>query len=369
MHRIYSENIVPVAILAEALGVDIVSAVLGLVGQSGLKCSPSDLPAARIAAAGLMAGKALVLDATTLGTILLLEADDLLKALPVPLITTYATYDELDKFLEAAAPGHASGQLGRVAGELTMTSRDDAEAAAARETLQARIASLKARLTIRGAQPLAAYAASIRSDLIKHYGQSGAEAIAVANESGSTLWSDDITTSLAATRLGIPRTWTEFTIRHFAAQGALSRETYEKAAAKLIGYRYLEMNFSAAAFRGAGALAEWNPQRFPLDRFIASLGSAGISPGAVIRIAAGCIAALYLEVALPETRSSVLISLLGALPSGSMVPDWVPTLLQALRRAFGLNVVGLAEVFGAIDAWTKSRGSALATVSGLSEGS
>jgi hypothetical protein len=39
--------------------------------------------------------------------------------------------------------------------------------------------------------------------------------------------------------------------------------------------------------------------------------------------------------------------------------------LQALRRAFGLNGVGLAEVFGAIDAWTKSRSSSLSTVSEL----
>jgi hypothetical protein len=76
----------------------------------------------------------------------------------------------------------------------------------------------------------------------------------------------------------------------------------------------------------------------------------------MIRTTAACLAALYLEVALPETRAAVVTAMLEALPFGPMQPSWVPSLMQAARRAFGLNALGLAEVLSHIEAWAKKHG-------------
>src|SRR5262249_20981775 len=159
-----------------------------------------------------------------IGTFLLLGIEEQLAALPVPLITTFAVSDELDRFLEANAPGHPRGTLGRSSGQLVMTSTTAEEAERERRSLSDRLALIRNRLTLRGAQPLASFPPSQREQLIQFYGQSGAEVLAVAADLGATVWSDDIAIMPLAVRLQVKRTWTEITIRHFTEQGTLPVE-------------------------------------------------------------------------------------------------------------------------------------------------
>jgi hypothetical protein len=263
--------------------------------------------------------------------------------------------DELDQFLEANAPDHPRDTLGRSSGLLVMTSKSAQEAERERRSLSDRLALIRSRLTFRGAQPLASLPPSQREQLIQFYGQSGAEVLAVAADLGATVWSDDIAVMPLAVRLQVRRTWTEITARYFAEQGTLPHEVYEAIAAKLVGFGYQDKKLSILAFRGAGRLARWNPAEFPLSGFIQSLGGPGVPPAGMIRTAAACLSALYLEVALPETRSAVVTAMLEALPLGPMQPNWVPSLKQAARRAFGLNALGLAEILSLIDAWARER--------------
>ena len=350
-YAMYAESLMPVAALARALAMDVVSTVHGLAGASGVKCAAYDLPSERQAIAGLSAGKALVIDATAIGTILLLEIEEHLSALPVPLITTFGVSDELDRFLEENAPNGPRGTLGRSDGRLVMTSKTAEEATSAREHLSVRLAAIRKRLSLRGAQPLAHVPPAQREQLIQLYGQSGAEVLAVAADLGATLWSDDIAVTPLAVRLQVRRTWTEITMRHLAEQGTLPTELYETVAAKLVGFSYHDKKLSVLAFRGAGRMAAWNPAAFPLNGFIRSLGEPSVPPAGMIRTTAACLAVLFLEVALPETRSAVVTAMLEKLPRGPMQPNWVPSLKQATRRAFGLNALGLAEVLSLIHAW------------------
>jgi hypothetical protein len=136
----YAQTLMPVAALARALGMDIVSTMHGLAGTSGVKCVAYDLPSERQALIGLSAGKALVVDATAIGTILLLGIEEHLAALPVPLISTFGVSDELDRFLEEAAPDRPRGTLGRSSGRLVMTSKTAEEAERERRSLSDRLA-------------------------------------------------------------------------------------------------------------------------------------------------------------------------------------------------------------------------------------
>jgi hypothetical protein len=322
----------------------------------GVKCAAYDVPSERQAIGGLTGGKAVVVDATTIATILLLGIEEHLAALPVPLITTFAVTDELDRFLEANAPGFPRGTLGRSSGQLVMTSTTAEEAERERRSLSDRLAVIRNRLTTRGAQPLASFPPRQREQLIELYGQSGAEVLAVAADLGATVWSDDVAIMPFAVRLGVNRTWTEVTIRHFSEHGTLPIELYETVAAKLVGLSYHDKKLSVLAFRGAGRLAAWNPATFPLMQFIKSLGEPSVPAAGMVRTTAACLAALYIEVALPETRSAVVTAMLQGFPRGPLQPNWVNALKQAMRRAFGLNVLGLLEALSLIDAWLMEQG-------------
>jgi hypothetical protein len=357
LYQEYERNPIPVDVLARSLRLDILSTVHGIAMHTGMKCATSAPPAQGLALAGLTAGKPLILDATTIGTILLLGIERELVSLPVPLLVTYSVVDEIERFLDTNASGRPSGSLGRTDGQIVMRTANAAEAQSTRRVLEDRLSALRARWTVRGAQPLAAFPPRLREELIQLYGRTGAEALAVAAGTDSTLWSDDAMVTAVTPRLGVRRTWTEITLRYYTQLGAVQGDLYASVAAKLVGFGYREKFLSVKGFLGAGRLASWNPSVFPLQEFIRSIGAANIGPAVMVRVTAACLAAMYLDVVLPQIRSAVVIATLEALPQRHVYPDWLPPLREALVRAFGLNALGLREIFATIDAWEAGRGS------------
>jgi tetratricopeptide (TPR) repeat protein len=360
IEKIYSSQLAPIHLVAEAKRLSDLQALAGLADSDEVqvRCCAGSAQERDEALGHFASSAGLVLDVTAIATLTFLNLLQILSDLPMELVVSRSTMDEIQKMLfeEKHTSGARTGTLGLVGGRLTMVEHTDDYKKAHLDSLETLVSTLRDRCKVRDCVRLAYLDPNEREQLIKLFGQHGAESMILASELGHLLWSDDyVLAEYAKAQYGVRRVWTQVVLQARAKQGAVEPLAFFDATAKLAGYGYFFTSLNTPSLMRAGELAKWNPAAWPLKQVLRQFGVESIALLDTVRLATEFIVQLYREDIFPDHRTAVLIATLENLAGRSGGVDAVRQMVRSLPVAFGLNVVRGEEAVRAMEAWLKQR--------------
>jgi hypothetical protein len=191
-----------------------------------------------------------------------------------------------------------------------------------------------------------------REPLEKMFGQYGAEAIVLATNPDSVLWTDDlIQAEMAKNEFGVKRAWTELVAEQTALVGQITDADKERVVASLIGMEYSVTSFDSAVMLRAVEMSNATPWRTPLKQFVDIFRKATGNFQGLLGIVVDFIVKLYREPQLPQTRCSVLTAFLDVMWLNVSLRSPLLRLRKASTQFFGLNCVGQQQFDECFDEW------------------
>lgn len=297
-----------------------------------------------------------LVDLTSIATIRLLGLEWLFTTNLYSFAVTQGTWEELHDTLVDDKRG--SGTRAHVRFEKERFVCEEQDAAAAEQLRlenQAFLDSFRENVQLMPATELAAVPPEERDQMKQCFGVYGAETMAVAGKGRVMLWTDDSTLGiLAASTFGAKRTWTQIVLLSFVEAGILSKDDYNKAVAKLIGFSYTLTFFDPACMLEACKLSEFGAARFPLKQMIEVFREIMMPNGMLVRLFLEFFIALQQEPLLFQKKSLIVRALLDALWANPASHDLVLALRPMSSKLFGLNVVAEAEFNAAYNEWLRS---------------
>ena len=194
---------------------------------------------------------------------------------------------------------------------------------------------------------LASWSPEERKSITDYVGLYGAEAIALARQNNTVLWTDDVIQSqLGAGVFGTVGAWTQCVLARLADVGGLSREDYVTATTKLVGFEYAGTYMDAAVFIECARRAQYDPEAAPLRQAIDIITSPQANPQVRFGIFRQLLNHLYSADVSPLRSCMVLRACLAALAQ-------TPILWRNSQVLFGLNVIAEQQFNSCFDAWTR----------------
>ena len=360
VEKLYSTNLVPIHLVAKALGINDLEAIAGLAHGSDvvIRCCDGSAPEREAAQKTVNEQSSLVLDITAIATLILLDRVSLLRAFSGRLIVSSSTVAILEEMLRREE-SHREDSLGfvRSVGDRPQFVMESEEARQRRlKAFKELLDTVRTSCDVRRCLQLPYLDPDKRQTLVELFGPHGAESIILSCEPGSALWTDDLTVAGYARELyGVPRVWTHAVLQEMAKKGGLDESGYLEATAKLAGFGYFFTSINAASAVIAGRMAGWNPDRWPLKGSLRYLQVETIELSQSTKLARELILRMYNEDLLPETRNVAVIAVLEALGKRQSGMAAIRAVRETLPGAFGLNVIGAYDALQTIDAWLASK--------------
>jgi hypothetical protein len=132
-------------------------------------------------------------------------------------------------------------------------------------------------------------------------------------------------------------------------EGTISRQEYEQAVAKLIGWHYHGVVWNAETLIAAAEIAGWQMQRWPVPQAMRGLGNREANPLERIRIAAEAVRAVWRLDLDPLRKQAFLFAVLAGIGSISLVRR----LQQGIPTIFSVDVLSAFEVVDCVSAWLR----------------
>jgi len=246
----YRDKGISVTGFARAVGRPVFNTVRYLASEPllGVNAVDGNLERLELAQSILHKNAVLVLDSTTLASVLLLDLFELLPKLGVQLLVPQAVLDEVRKLsLNIRRERGPKGVLGLVGGKVQFTELSPAEMAREVELLERVMTFVRNHCTVCDGEATLHLPTPIRNQLKSDVGDSATDAIALAKQKNAILWSDDFAfRKLAAIpELDIKNTGTQALFHWAAKVDSIQREEYVKVLEALINSNYHFLHFSA----------------------------------------------------------------------------------------------------------------------------
>jgi hypothetical protein len=201
---------------------------------------------------------------------------------------------------------------------------------------------------------MASWSPEERRTISDYVGLYGAEAIALAKQSNTVLWTDDVIQGqLGAGMFGTVSVWTQCVLARLADLGALSREEYIAATAKLVGFEYAGTYMDIAVFIECARQAQYDPEAAPLRQAIDIIASPQANPQVRFAIFRQLLNHLYSTDVSPLRSCMVIRACLGALAQTPILWQQLMILRRNSQILFGLNVITEQHFNKCFDAWTR----------------
>ncbi|HXJ92483.1 MAG TPA: hypothetical protein VMT20_06330 [Terriglobia bacterium] len=355
----YRHQPIPIHVVAQALSRTEFEQMIrmALADEIGIRCCIGSAEERAEAISALKNSEAIVLDLTAVATLSLLGAVDALEQFPTPILISELTLAELRNSLSTASSDDGeAGFVGKEGSRYVLEQLAPEAQQERHQFLKSITERITARCTVVGCPELAAVESERREFLVKALGEHGAQSIVLATSPRRVLWTDDFVLSLVAKQeFGVRRIWTQVALQERAEVGAISPERFFEATARLIGCRYYFTSPSPQALTRAGSLADWDPVRRPLKQALDIFSDTGIVTRDILALAVPFILQCTREIALPEVRNAVIVTILEGLAARGegLVP--INALIVGLRAAFGLDVVRSRDIEDVIRAWIATR--------------
>ncbi len=211
-----------------------------------------------------------------------------------------------------------------------------------------------ANVTIKPHLGLASIDPGQRETLIKFLGQYGTEAIVLAMDPDTVLWTDDLTQGdLSTSMFGVRRTWPQAFFEHCLRRGLITPERYAETVAKLMGMRYQSTTFNSAVVVQAAKLAAYQPGEWPFAQVAEAFSVVGGAVDQLLRIMLLFFLQLSQESIVSQGTRRMLAALLEALWQNPQARKPLLGVRKNSGRIFGLNVVAQAEFNAVFDDWQR----------------
>ncbi len=258
--------------------------------------------------------------------------------------------------VEILLPGGETGYAGKSEEGYYLIPEDASGRRQKAENLRGLIRTIEEKCRVVSGMDLAAIDPEKRKLMLRIFGRDGAESIVLAGKPGHVLWTDDaVVSGFAGQEFGVERVWTQVMLQWMAQAGSLEEEAFYTCSAQLFGWGYQFTSVSSNSLVRAGAMAEWDVNRWPLSKCVELFRYENVDLSALINIAARFLREMYGACAISGLRQAVIVKLLNTLSKRSGGFSALCTIRRLLEPLFGLNVVGAAEVALIFDAWFKSQ--------------
>jgi hypothetical protein len=233
----YRSKGAPVGAVAQVLGATVVEAVAELVGPGDrVFCVPPGPGDYKRELSLFAACDAVLLDATALSTLILLDLQELFDAVPKQLVIARGTLSELEAI---------SQQRGKPA------------------DIVAWIERIRAKCEVVGGGALLQLTSSERTSLVAVVGAACAEGVAIARDRKLPLWCDDFNTWRGVTTFASFRVWTQLVAQACQGAGTLATEKLTDVSVRVFAAGYRETVVDHLVIVRAAELAGWNPNVQP----------------------------------------------------------------------------------------------------------
>ena len=115
---------------------------------------------------------------------------------------------------------------------------------------------------------------------------------------------------MAASEFSVRRVWMQPILIHASTSGLISESDYLSLVAKLLASDYDSTMFNPFVLSKAGTMAEWDAEKWPLNKALKQLGNLNIPDDQVIAFAAVLTMNLFKETSFLETRQTAFIRML-----------------------------------------------------------
>ncbi len=353
----YRSQLVPIQLFGSLTGANTIDALYHLAASPGLpiRCCIGSLDEKASTLEALRSSERIVLELTALGTLLLLGVEQRLRDWPTRLVVSQGTIQELRGLIERRRLGRPSGRLVKVEKGYAFVEQDAEAWRSELARLEALMDFLESSCEVRGCRALAFLDAERRENLIKGFGQHGAESMLLASGPGHVLWTDDLVLAGIAKELfGVSRIWTQLAIEARVAAGSLDESVYLDASARLAGGGYEFTSLSRRIIARAGEMAEWDANRWPLEQALDQFGNENIDLNDRIRLGGEALAELMPRAVLPVQRQSIAIRIAERRAATRGGHAAVRGLARMLPSLFGQDAIHALEAREILGAWLAS---------------
>lgn len=348
----YDERRLPVAALASVAGREIPEVVEALArdGRRTVHCVAGTSQELQRARAVLGNAREIVLDLTSLCTISLIDLD--LSWMAAKCIVSEGSLESLRRLAKSRLEDErVKGYLGLNGDRLTIRDIDpDVERERTHKASEfvERIASL---CEVVGGRALARMDTESRKKLLGIFGEETAESIAIAQERGCPLWTDDYATGVVAqSEFSIARAWTQAVCFWLRDAEIITSEELDILTARLCEFNYKFTSISSRTIVTACRLSEWNPDRQPLSGVLDRLGELGMDQD-ILPMTSSLIPLLWREAPLRDSAVPVTLRILDKLGPNRRGREAIGVIWEKLDTLFGVNVIGAEEARRVIGAW------------------
>jgi hypothetical protein len=147
--------------------------------------------------------------------------------------------------------------------------------------------------------------------------------------------------------------WTQCVLARLADVGALTREEYVTATAKLVGFEYAGTYVDGAVFIECARKSQYDPETAPLRQAIEIIASPQANPQVRFGMFRQLLIHLYSSDVTPFRSGMVIRACLAALAQTPILWQQLMILRRNSQALFGLNVIAEQHFNRCFDAWTR----------------
>ncbi len=357
VEKVFREKVMPLHVFGEALGGNILETVFHFAYQTDvpIRCCAGTAEERETAIAALSTCNAIVLHLSAIATLKLIDCLSVLRDWPVRLVVSQNSLDELRAFARLErGTAHDGGHLVKAPRGHVLIEETRDEGLKRADQIDELIDLVGSSCDVVACPELSAVPPALRAQVIKLFGQDGAESILIAKRPGHVLWADDLALRIVAqNEHSVRAVWTQVALQSRFQTGTLTATEYVGASAKLVGFRYAFTSLSPEVFVRAMEVANWNPNERPLQQALEQFAAETTELPGCLRLAAQGIVQLFRKKLIPATRSAIVLAILESFAGKEGGIEGIRNIRDALPALFGVNVVHTDEVMSIFDAWLK----------------
>jgi tetratricopeptide (TPR) repeat protein/DNA-binding XRE family transcriptional regulator len=328
---------------------------IALTDKLAVKCAIGTSEEYQRATAALANASNIILDLSAIATVRLIGLTNVLKSNHYRFAMSDSTALEINETLgPEITEASEGGVLAFKDGEYRMYHESAEERKRRFERDQEFLTELHDHVATLSPIELASWSPEVRKSVTDFIGLYGAEAISLAKQTNTILWTDDvIEAQLGAGMFGTTGVWTQCVLARLADVGALTREDYVTATAKLVAFEYAGTYVDGAVFIECARQSQYDPEAAPLRQAIDIIASPQANPQVRFGMFRQLLNHLYSSDITPFRSGMVIRACLAALAQTPILWQQLMILRRNSQALFGLNVIAEQHFNRCFDAWTR----------------